>query len=252
MKLEKIMSVVRMGLVIFLIVSCGCPSLGPEAGGTEAGEYRFGELTRLADKYQTDKGSNLHSYTEVYEYYFYPIKNKATKIFEIGVLKGASMKMLRDYFPNAVIYGIDIIDTSELYSPTIRTFIADQSNRKQLETVMYASGGGFDIIIDDGGHMMDLQQISFGALFKYLKPGGYYIIEDVHTSIYEFYGSEYGAEENGKNTTLFMIDNFIRNGKIKSKYMTREEEDYLTANIKYCSLLSRHRGRTINCIFKKK
>ena len=43
----------------------------------------------------------------------------------------------------------------------------------------------FDIIIDDGGHTMKQQQTSFGVLFKNVSSGGLYILEDLHTSIWE-------------------------------------------------------------------
>ena len=42
-------------------------------------EPRFGELTSLADKYKTDKGSSNHRYTDVYEYFFFPVKNQVKK-----------------------------------------------------------------------------------------------------------------------------------------------------------------------------
>ncbi len=240
MKFKKIMSLV-LGwiLVLFAILSSGC------AGS----EYKFGKLTKLADKYEADKGSKRHYYTEVYEYFFWPMKNKARKICEIGIAQGASTNMFRDYFPDAVIYGIDILDRFWLNSNAIKTFVADQANRKQLKNFIDAYGDNFDIILDDGGHTMEQQQVSFGYLFKYLKPGGYYIIEDVHTSL-EYHGG-WGVEENEENTTLVMINNFIRNGSVKSKYMNTEEVDYLTANISYCNLLSRG-GSSITCIFKKK
>lgn len=234
--------VLGLSLVLFAILGSGCAS----------SEYKFGELTNLADKYGTDKGSEAHYFTEVYEYFFLPIKYEARKICEIGVAEGASLKMFRDYFPNGVIYGIDINDASWFNSNTIKTFVADQANRKKLKDFIDTYGDNFDIILDDGGHTMEQQQISFAYLFKYLKPGGYYIIEDVQTSLPSLYGAEYGVEENEKNTTLVMISNFIRNGMIESKYMTAEEKDYLTANIRYCNLLSRNSGNSIACIFKKK
>ena len=72
----------------------------------------------------------------------------------------------------------------------------------------------------------------------------------MHTSLLEYY-DRFGAEENEENTTLTMINTFIRSGKIKSKYMIIEEESYLTAHIEYCSLLSRNSGQSITCIFKR-
>lgn len=243
MKLKKIMSLILgLSLFLFAIVGSGYANL----------EYELDELTNLADKYGTDKGSGSHYFTEVYGYFFWPIRYKVHKICEIGIGDGASLKMFRDYFPNAVYYGIDIIDyLSRLNSSSTKTFVADQANRKQLKDFIDTYGHDFDIILDDGGHTMEQQQVSFGYLFKYLKPAGYYIIEDVQTSPPEYYDS-YGVEKNEENTTLVMINNFIRSGKIESKYMTTEEENYLTANIEYCNLLSRNKGDSITCIFKKR
>ena len=100
---------------------------------------------------------------------------------------------------------------------------------------------------------MEQQQVSFGYLFKYVKPGGYYIIEEVQTSLYSHFGSEYGAEMNEENTTLTLINNFIATGKVKSKYMTEQEMSSLTThNIRYCNLLGTDRGDSITCIFKKR
>jgi hypothetical protein len=220
-------------------------------------QFKFGELTTLADKYGTDKGSNGyhdkfgghgHHYTEVYEYFFYPLKYSAKKVFEIGVESGASEKMFRDYFPNAIIYGVDIVDESKLDSDRIKTFIADQSKRKQLKAFLDKYGAGYDILLDDGGHTMDQQQISFGYLLPYVRSGGLYVIEDVHTS----FNPDDGALPDGSNTTYTMITNYIKTAKISSKYMTQAEQDYLSANIEYCNLFSRDGGKSITCIFKKK
>ncbi len=45
-------------------------------------------------------------------------------------------------------------------------------------------------MIDDGGHRVREQQISFNFLFDHVKPGGIYIIEDLHTSFDEKYNPE--------------------------------------------------------------
>jgi predicted O-methyltransferase YrrM len=218
--------------------------------GKSGSKYQPGELTKIADKQAADKGSLGHLYTEVYENFFFPLKYKARKILEIGVAGGASLRMFQAYFPNAVIYGIDILDSSHLDSRTIKTFVADQAEKKQLLDFIGTHGGNFDLILDDGGHTMRQQQVSFGFLFKYLKPGGIYIIEDVHTSLAS--AGLYEVESNRQNTTLSMIDYFIRTGMIESQYLAKEERKYLVENIGYCNLLSKNRGRSIACIFKKR
>ena len=214
-------------------------------------KYKFGEMTALADKYGTDKGSGGNLYSEVYEYFFAPIKQTARKVFEIGIDKGASIEMWRDYFPKATIYGIDIIDESRFNSGRIKTFIADQANRGDLQRFVHTYGSDFDIILDDGGHSMRQQQVSLGALFKHVRSGGYYVIEDLGTSLFE--KGSYEIDPDGKNTTLDMVLSYIKTGKIESKYLSSEEKEYLVSNIIYCNLLFRgSKGKVIGCIFKKR
>jgi hypothetical protein len=219
--------------------------------GCRRQESRFDELTRFA-RIKTDKGITTHHFTEVYEHFFYPLKDSATKIFEIGIAGGGSLEMWRDYFPRATIYGIDIWPKSELDSDRIKTFVADQADRSLLQTFIGASGGYFDIIIDDGGHTMDQQQISFGFLFKCLKPGGYYVIEDVHTSLPQFW-SGFGVEPDGENSTLNMIWRFITSDRLESRYLSPAEERYLIENIEFCNLFARkNRFHSMTCIVQKK
>jgi hypothetical protein len=236
-----------------LLTACmlGAMTDGVQAQGPQAQkpQPRFGELTRLADKHNTDKGTSTHKYTDVYEYFLLPMRNQARKIGEIGVASGASLFMWSDYFPNAMIHGIDIVDSSRLNSDRIKTFIADQGNRKQLGQFIAASGSGFDLILDDGGHLMEQQQVSLGFLFPHVKPGGYYILEDVHTSI--MYPG-WGIDEDKKNTTLLMIENFVRTGKISSKHMTPAEARYVSDHVQYCNLFWGEDRLSITWILKKK
>jgi predicted O-methyltransferase YrrM len=176
------------------------------------------------------------------------MKSTARKVCEIGVMEGASLRMFAEYFRHAVIYGIDIQDASQLNSDRIRTYVADQADRKQLAAFIEVNGSDFDLVLDDGGHTMAQQQISFAVLFRSVRPGGYYIIEDVHTSLIP----GYGAGPDGTNSTLTMIDRFVRSGRMESSFMTEEEKTYLNHNISYCNLLSRNLGTSIACIFRKR
>ena len=93
---------------------------------------------------------------------------------------GASIRMWADYFPRAHIFGIDVNPAPHLDTDRITTFVADQGDTDQLHQVVEAAGPQpFDVIVDDGSHFHNHQQISLGYLFKYLKPGGLYFIEDI-------------------------------------------------------------------------
>lgn len=210
-----------------------------------------GELDRLAGD-TTDKASSGHGFLEFYERFFQPIKNSATKIFEIGISEGASLVLWEKYFPMATIHGIDILDKSVLESKRIKTFIADQADRSQLAAFIDKFGGDFDFILDDGGHTMPQQQISFGFLFPYVKPGGYYIIEDLHTSLPGVYPTPY-VEEGGADSTLRMMFHFIETRQVESQYMTFDEKRYLRQAVEYIALFQRNVVYpSITCIIKKK
>ncbi len=210
-----------------------------------------GELDRLAGD-TTDKASSGHGFLEFYERFFQPIKNSATKIFEIGISEGASLVLWEKYFPKATVYGIDILDKSALESKRVKTFVADQADRSQLAAFIDRFGGDFDFILDDGGHTMPQQQISFGFLFQYVRPGGYYIIEDLHTSLPGVYPTPY-VEEEGADSTLRMMFHFIETRQIESQYMTLDEKRYLRQAVEYVALFQRNVVYpSITCIIKKK
>jgi hypothetical protein len=83
----------------------------------------------------------------------------------------------------------------------------------------------FDFILEDGSHNANHQMISFASLFKYVKPGGIYILEDITLPGV--------ANCNGMNNnpTWYTLNGFIENKQIISNYLTDEETSYLTDNI---------------------
>ena len=199
-------------------------------------------LHRLAIEHCTDKWKNC--YTDYYSKWFESIRDEKLKILEIGVERGKSITMWKDYFPNSTIYGMDngrICDrsTMERLNDGDRTFTyyADQSNREDLKKFIEEHGGDFDIIIDDGYHFQEHQQISLGFLFPHLKPGGVYIIEDIIIP-HERYKNvskekRWGIEDNVNFTdaTLNVILTFLETGKLNtSPYMTDEEKKYIEDN----------------------
>jgi len=115
-------------------------------------------------------------------------------------------------------------------------------------------GGHFNIILDDGGHAMDQQQVSLGHLFKHVEPGGMFIIEDIHTSLPDYYSDvSFNVNEQESNTTLLMIESFIRSGVVESEYMTEVEKLYLEQNIERIELHYRTNSKhSIMCIIHKK
>jgi hypothetical protein len=214
------------------ISSCDSPPTARNAN------QQSSTLTELCQRYSTDKCPFHHNYVEFYEALFSPLKNQRIRLLEIGVLEGKSMRLWEAYFPDARIFGLDIEPKTQYDTERVKTLVADQGNRMDLAKVTSVTGRDFDIILDDGGHRMDQQQISFGTLFPAIKSGGLYIIEDIHTSFPELYAG-YGVDPDGQNSTYAMIDRFVKSGRITSKYLTSSENDYLTENISRCAYFLR-------------
>ena len=146
-------------------------------------------LTFFANKYGTDKGTKIgvqHGYTEIYDSYFLKIRDRVERphILEIGVLDGASLSMLNEYFDyNCDIVGIDIEDKTQYASNNVTIYRADQSDPQFLTWfVDNYRNSKFDIIIDDGSHFWEHQLTSLFYLSPIVAENGIYIIEDVFSS----------------------------------------------------------------------
>jgi hypothetical protein len=136
-------------------------------------------LDEIALKYKTDKSSAFHNYTEKYEQYFSNLRDKPIKLLEIGIQNGYSLKTWKEYFSQATIYGMDIVDCSQMDEERVHTLKGSQNDLNFLKKINEECGP-FDIIIDDGSHNSADMKISFDFLFPLLKNGGLYVIEDLH------------------------------------------------------------------------
>ncbi len=131
-------------------------------------------------------------YFEIYDNFFKRYKNQAVTILEIGVYQGGSLNMWRNYFgQNAEIYAIDINEECKQFeTDNTKIFIGSQEDRNFLKLVK-SKIPKVDILIDDGGHSMSQQIVSFEELYDHIKDDGIYLCEDLHTSYWASYGGGY-------------------------------------------------------------
>ena len=197
-------------------------------------------LTEIGTRCKTDKATT-HSFTEVYEKYFDSFKNEKIRLLEIGIFKGASLRMWNNYFSQGMIYGIDNCgigmgitpeSIKNLEKERLKTFIGDQSKREDLKKFLNECGSDFDIIIDDGLHFQEHQQISLGFLFPHIKSKGIYVIEDLCLPNRTKEGWGLKDFTNFSDNTTKILDDFKNTGKIVSPYMTDKETAYLNQHIK--------------------
>lgn len=154
-------------------------------------DFAYRHLDKIALHAKTDKSSRKHDYTRIYAKLFAPLRKRKIRFLEIGVQFGYSIHLWERYFRKGDLYFFDIDLSYLIYQPKrAHLYQVDQGSREQLHKVLAQIGTEFDIIIDDGGHRMDQQQISFETLFPHVRPGGLYIIEDTHTSYLQEYQFE--------------------------------------------------------------
>jgi SAM-dependent methyltransferase len=152
----------------------------------------------LKDLFDRGTGGNCHKwehYFEIYERYFGKFVGTTCTYLEIGVQRGGSLALMKEYLgPGAKIVGIDVDPAcAPLRHAGFDIHIGDQANQAFMASVAKQTGP-YDIILDDGGHTADQQISSFFSLFGHLNNGGIYVVEDLHAHFWHaaFQESRYG------------------------------------------------------------
>lgn len=151
------------------------------------------KMNRLERYFRSNRGPLLNKWThyfDIYDRHFARYRNQSLVMVEIGVFHGGSLGMWKDYFgPKMKIVGVDINPRALRFADDqVDIVIGDQSDRDFLRQLrkQYPK---IDIVLDDGGHSMNQQIVTFEELFQAVADDGVYLVEDVHTS----YWSEYGG-----------------------------------------------------------
>lgn len=155
-------------------------------------------LEALAIKFNVDKHF-AHSYIPTYEMLFNSLRvngRPVKKLLEIGLgyedlmkpfvpayTPAASLRMWREYFGRDVrVAGCDIrgFEVAQAQSDHgLETYLCDQSNVESLLSVVSATGGLWNVVIDDGSHETAHQILTARTLLPYMAKGGVYVVEDV-------------------------------------------------------------------------
>ena len=151
--------------------------------------------TDLFDYFATNSGRLIFKwlhYFDIYERHFASFRNRDITFLEIGVFHGGSLQMWKQFFgPKARIIGIDINPICKTYEEEgISIEIGSQEDRAFLK-YLSEKYGPFDIVLDDGGHTMSQQIISFEELYPQVRRDGIYVCEDLHTSYWRDWGGGY-------------------------------------------------------------
>ena len=157
-------------------------------------------LCRIMAWYGSDKGAGWHNYTTIYSRLFREFQFRDIALLELGLgtnnphlpstmgvdgRPGASLRGWRDAFPRSRVYGADIDRNILFQDEKITTYYCDQLDRTAIGAMWQEDGirDGVDILIEDGLHTFDANTTFLEESLAHLKPGGFYVIEDVATSL---------------------------------------------------------------------
>ena len=199
-------------------------------------------LDQLFNYFGTDKGTHVknpyskesdeilgHGFAKFYEKKLNQLKKKKFNMLEIGTWEGASTASFSIYFPKSFIYGIDRNYRFKYQSKNIKFLncnIKKNSDLKEFERKF--KNTKFDVIIDDGSHLLNDMIFSLKFFFRYLDKKGIYVIEDFNAPVY------FKELNDGKNKEL-LIQDFLKKIKKKQKFKSNilndTDQDFLFKNI---------------------
>jgi len=198
------------------------------------------KLCELGKKNPCDKSPintkfHRHGYTSFYNILFSTLINKKINFAEIGIWKNESIKMWRDYFKKAKIYGFEYYDDliKNAKKDKLKKVFIKKINVKKEKSIFESfkkTNTKFDIIIDDSTHLFEDQIKIINNVHKFLKSGGYLIVEDIHknkkTNIEENYFQKL------KNVRKYFEDIFFVDTNHINKYSAKFNNDKLLVLIK--------------------
>jgi hypothetical protein len=207
-------------------------------------------LPWLATVYGTDKWES-HWYAAHYARHFRHLRRKKITLLEIGIGGyenpndgGGSLRMWRQYFPNAQIVGLDCYDKTPHAEERIRVYRGDQSDDNVLHRIV-ADVGRPDIVIDDGSHINRHVIKSFEVLFPLLADDGIYVVEDTQTAYWPEFG---GSSDNLLHVQTSMrllkdlVDGLNHEEFIKPGYVPTYYDEHITAMHFYHNLVFIQKG----------
>ena len=172
----------------------------PVAAAAAASTAGRPSLEDLAFYYGTDKGHDDHKYTDLYHALFEPIRDRVANLTEVGIALGQSLQVWHDYFEHAHVWGVDIHPkvisrARRMFAEKPRVHILHANSKSEEQVKQLAlTPLSMDIIIDDGDHYPPVMEKTLHRWWPYLRPGGYYCIEDVATGA-NSKGQRYGGRK---------------------------------------------------------
>jgi cephalosporin hydroxylase len=143
-------------------------------------------LEEIADNSRTDKNT-IHSYFPLYQKLLINKKETAKNVLEVGIYHGGSIKLWSDFFTNANVYGLDIMNIDNVWQgiknnekiilhTSIDAYDNDFFNNNFLNKNIKC-----DFMLDDGPHTLESMKQFIKLYSQIMTDDGILIIEDVQS-----------------------------------------------------------------------
>ena len=195
-------------------------------------------LDKLFIYFNCDKGSYCffdkekivsHNYSEFYDKYFKNFKKDKINLLELGSHEGKGLASFFFYFPNSDLIGANINPFQmQFSSKRLTELFVDVSSSRSIHSLSDYLKKDLDIIIDDASHNLKDILTAFGILFKKLKSGGCYVIEDMD----QFKALKELNPYSGEATPLEILNKINDKQDFKTSFINDESKKYLIENIK--------------------
>jgi len=143
-------------------------------------------LEQIVDNSRTDKNTT-HSYLPLYQNLLISKKESAKNVLEVGICYGGSIKLWSDFFTNADIYGLDIMNDADVWSEIknnekiiLHTSIDAYDNDFFVNNFLNKDIK-FDFMLDDGPHSLESMKQFIKLYSQVMIDDGILIIEDVQS-----------------------------------------------------------------------
>lgn len=141
-------------------------------------------LEKLVDNTKTDKNTT-HSYLPLYQELLEKKRDSAKNVLEVGIYDGGSIKLWHDFFVNATVYGLDIMNINNVWDgiKNNERIVLHTSTNAYDENLFKSNfldkNIKLDFALDDGPHTLDSMKKFITLYSQLLTEDGILIIEDV-------------------------------------------------------------------------
>jgi hypothetical protein len=141
-------------------------------------------LEEISNNSKTDKNTT-HSYLPLYQKLLINKKETAKNVLEVGICNGGSIKLWNDFFTNATIYGLDIMNINDVWEniknkeQIILHTSKDAYNEDFFTAKFLYKNIKCDFMLDDGPHTLESMKQFIKLYSQIMTDDGILIIEDV-------------------------------------------------------------------------